>query len=369
VATGLLKRLLEAKSSNGATMTKRIAITILSLLVLSAEAYAQSCLQSPTSHNLVVGRFGDPAGGGDGLLFSAGGSAKPLFAAGAGQVVFMGSKGEAGNVISIRLGNGDVISYEKVVGFSISTNPTVTAGQQIGVASGHVKVTYAVATKDLTRLTSLQELTALPGAFNPGQLPYAFNNDVGYKTDPSPYFCQSFPIDDGQPSRDAIIGGDTKTQFNLMIATPPTGGVSLGAGLDAAQVTAANIKVALSNHAGKTQLEFLTDTDGFGTLPTPPAGAYENMSVNEMMLTEAVRRFRDAEWNNKLTQVSSRALWVDYAKATGVSNFLDDAIYRKKERIEALLAVYSSMKMKGIKAETTEAHQGALSEKSRNDIH
>ena len=349
-------------------MTSRVAITFLCIGLLGIDAQAQSCLQSPTGDNLVVGRFGDPDGGGNGLLFSTGGSAKAVLAVATGQIVFMGSKGGAGNVISIKLGNGDIVSYENVVGFSISTNPAVSAGQQIGVASGSVKVTYAIATKDLTRLDSLKELTMLPGAFNPGQLPYAFNNDVGYKTDPSPYFCQTFPIDDGQPEREAIIGGDTKSQYNLMIVTPPSGGVSLGAGLDAAQVTAANIKVALANDAGKTQLEFLTDTDGFGALPTPPAGAYENMSVNEMMLTEALRRFRDAEWNNKLTQVSSRALWVDYAKATGVANFMDDAIYRKKERIEALLAVYSSMKMKGIKAETVEAHDAALSEKSRNDI-
>jgi hypothetical protein len=83
------------------------------------------------------------------------------------------------------------------------------------------------------------------------------------------------------------------------------------------------------------------------------------MSVSEMMMTEATRRFSDAEWNNSITHVSSRALWVDYNRATGVSNYLSEAIYRKKEKVEALLAVYASQKLAGQRAQTDWAHQRA----------
>ena len=46
----------------------------------------------------------------------------------------------------------------------------------------------------------------------------------------------------------------------------------------------------------------------------------------------------DAEWQKNLTQVSSRALWVDYLQTVAVSNFMQEAIYRKKEKVEGLLA-------------------------------
>jgi len=69
------------------------------------------------------------------------------------------------------------------------------------------------------------------------------------------------------------------------------------------------------------------------------------MSTSEMMMTEATRRFSDSEWNNSITHVSSRALWVDYNRAIGVSNYMAEAIYRKKEKVEALLAVYTSQKL------------------------
>ena len=46
----------------------------------------------------------------------------------------------------------------------------------------------------------------------------------------------------------------------------------------------------------------------------------------------------DAEWQKNLTQVSSRALWVDYLQTIAVSNYMQEAIYRKKEKVEGLLA-------------------------------
>jgi len=83
------------------------------------------------------------------------------------------------------------------------------------------------------------------------------------------------------------------------------------------------------------------------------------MSTQEMLLTEAGRRFGDAEWNNNITKVSSRALWSDYAHAVGVSNYLAEAIYRKKERVEALLATYTSQKTERLRKQTATAHDRA----------
>jgi hypothetical protein len=83
------------------------------------------------------------------------------------------------------------------------------------------------------------------------------------------------------------------------------------------------------------------------------------MSTSEMMLPAAGRRFSDAEWNNNITQGSSRALWVDYNRAVGVNNYMAEAILRKKERVEALLAIYTSQKMARIRKQAEAAHERA----------
>ena len=48
--------------------------------------------------------------------------------------------------------------------------------------------------------------------------------------------------------------------------------------------------------------------------------------------------------NTSTPQVTSRALWVDYLRAQGVSAQLNAAIRQKKERMEALLALYTPQK-------------------------
>ena len=97
----------------------------------------------------------------------------------------------------------------------------------------------------------------------------------------------------------------------------------------------------------------LNDADGFGSLPTPPLGDIESMSPAEMMATEARRRFADAQWNIDIIKVSSRALWVDYLRALGVSSYMNEALRQKKERVEALLALYTAQKLALKKARTT----------------
>jgi hypothetical protein len=117
---------------------------------------------------------------------------------------------------------------------------------------------------------------------------------------------------------------------------------------DPVQVAAANGDALQAAAKGATSMaSVLNDADGYGSLPSPPIGDFETMSPAEMMSTEAQRRFADSEWNKSITQVSSRALWVDYLRAMGVSAQLNAAIRQKKERMEALMAVYTSQKLAG----------------------
>lgn len=114
--------------------------------------------------------------------------------------------------------------------------------------------------------------------------------------------------------------------------------------------------------------EMMSDFDGSGTLPPASIESYGFMSTSEMMLTEAWRRFHDPEWNNNVPLVSSRALWVDYTRALGVSAYLSEATAAKKARVEALLAVYAAQKLTTVKLEADVAHERAQEAGIRQDI-
>lgn len=91
--------------------------------------------------------------------------------------------------------------------------------------------------------------------------------------------------------------------------------------------------------------EFLSDSDGYGALPEAPFGDYASMSPLEMILTEADRRLSSDNWQKKITQVSSRALWLDYVKIIVAENYLKRLNYEKKENIEVQLANLVAIKM------------------------
>lgn len=356
----------------------------IGLVACTHSAVADTCMVSPTDKEIVSGRFGKFRGGGsgnfgsanqkahmhDGLDFSTSGASQPVYATTDGVISFAGSRGSAGNAVLIKRANGDIVAYYHLSGFAngVKRGATVKPGQQLGLSGNtpsstmakHLHFTYGTAQKDAARAKAFSE-NAQRGPFNPAQLPPVFNRqaDIGYKTDPAPYFCQTYSIQDGHPEHYPILGKDTKAQHEILFGNVPSGGVAPDSTAEPVQVAAANADAALAEADGKTPEMYLSDADGYGALPTAPIGGYDTMSVSEMMMTEATRRFSDAEWNNSITHVSSRALWVDYNRAVGVSSYLSEAIYRKKERVEALLAVYASQKLAGQRAQTEWAHERA----------
>ncbi|HDS1733905.1 TPA: M23 family metallopeptidase [Pseudomonas putida] len=359
-------------------------VAAVGLVACAHGAVADTCMVSPTDKEVVSGRFGKFRGGGssnfgsanqkahmhDGLDFSTSGASQPVYATTEGVITFAGSRRSAGNAVLIKRANGDIVAYYHLSGFAngVTRGATVKPGQQLGLSGNtpsstmakHLHFTYGTAQKDQARAKAFSE-NAQRGPFNPAQLPSAFNRqaDIGWKTDPAPYFCQTYSIQDGHPEHYPILGKDTKAQHEILFGNVPSGGVAPDSTAEPVQVAAANADAALAEADGKTPEMYLSDSDGYGALPTAPIGGYDTMSVSEMLMTEATRRFSDAEWNNSITHVSSRALWVDYNRATGVSNYLSEAIYRKKERVEALLAVYASQKLAGQRAQTDWAHQRA----------
>lgn len=364
-----------------------IAVVTVISCAITTEVLADTCMVPPTQSNLVTGRFGEFRGGGTlnagstnkkphphhALDFSTGNANQPLTATTDGVIIFKGPKGQLGNQIAIKRPSGDIVTYNHLSGFApkMAVGVAVTAGDVIGTSGNtnagsvaatgmakHLHFVYGTAQKNAARATTFQA-NAAKGPFNPAQLPSSFIQtlDIGWVTDPAPYFCATSPIKpDGLAS---VLGADTKAQHAILFDTTPTNGIAGGGKYDEAQIIAANSTISIANAAGKKPHEVLADSDTFGALPEPPIGAYKTMSTSEMMLTEATRRFNDASYATNVAQLTVRALMIDYARASGVSNYLAEATLRKKEKVEALLAIYTSQKAERLRYKTQTALEGA----------
>ena len=253
---------------------------------------------------------------------------------------------------------------------AVKEGDKVQAGQEIGRAGStgmkpggavHLHFIYGVPNADDARAKTFSADANKNPTFNPAQLPNAISKQstaFNYATDPSPYFCKTYPIqNDGLYP---VLGSDTMAQYNKLFGAAPPMGVPPTTQFDPVQVAAANGDALQAAAKGATSMSsVLNDADGYGSLPSPPIGDYETMSPAEMMSTEAQRRFADSEWNKSITQVSSRALWVDYLRAMGVSAQLNAAIRQKKERMEALMALYTSQKLAAKRQQVDAARERA----------
>lgn len=363
----------------------RYAIHILMLPILFqiTSSIAATCMISPTAKEVVSGRFGKARGGGagnfgsanqkphmhDGLDFSTSGASVPVNSATDGVVVYSGARGSAGNAVLIKRDNGDIVAFYHLSGINVKVGQSVKAGEAVGVSGNtpttnmvkHLHLTYGTADKNDAKAKAFDP-KMLSRSFDPSSLSNTvkFQNGIGYKTDPSPYFCDTYVIQDGHPEDSKVLGADTKAQYEILFGSVPENGVRPDTdGLDGVQVASSNADAALANSEGKNIDDMIGPTGTFGSLPEPPIGEYSVMSVNEMMETEAFRRFTDSNWNNELTSASPRALLMDYVRAVGVENYLDVALSKKKERIESLLATYTSLKSKEIKEQVLRDAQNA----------
>lgn len=365
-----------------------VALVMASFVAMSAMAN-DACMVSPTEKKIVSGRFGKNRAGGaanfgsanqkrhmhDGLDFSTSGKSLPVYATTDGTVMVKRFSDTAGNMLLIKRKSGDIVGYMHLEGVAdgVVQGATVKAGQYLGLSGNsptkkdpaknmvkHLHFTYAVPKVDDARAKEFSK-NAAKGPFNPGQLASVVtgNKGVGWKTDPAPYFCETFKIQDGNPQDVAILGGDTKAQHAILFGDVPNGGVDTDAQHESVQVAAANSDAAFAAADGKSKEEWLSDTESYGSLPSPPLGDYDVMSASEMLFSESWRRFADAEWNSNITMVSSRALLADYNRAIGVGNFISEAITKKKARVEALLAIYTAQKLSGMKNTVDNAHERA----------
>lgn len=378
-------------------------LLILALLsagtAATAPAAAQSCMAAPVPSKIVTSRFGiyrtkdDNArlGSGasrahmhDGLDFTTGGRHDPVYAAAPGKVQSIGNVGGRGKYVIVkRDGSKDTTTYYHLNHIDVKRDQVVKQGDIIGRSGAtgmggkgaiHLHFIYAVPQKTDARAKAFFRGAKANKSFNPGQLPTTLKDgiDFGYATDPSPYFCETFKFQNNDDGLQGILGKDTKAQYAIIFGgTAPQMGVDPGnTEMSPVQVSAANTEALVLAAKGATTnpASVLTDSDGFGALPTAPIGDYETLSPAAMVSSEARRRFTDSEWNSNIVKVSSRALWLDYLRAVGVANYITELTRQKKERVEALLALYTSQKLAAVKSQAAVAQQRATSAEVKKAI-
>jgi murein DD-endopeptidase len=251
----------------------------------------------------------------------------------------------AGNFLAIRNDNGDIVWFMHLSGYAngIAVGTKVTAGQFValsgntGRSSGpHLHLEYTVKRQEDARNNWVTKGMSREQVFQ-AQNHLSKKSDGTYTTDPAGYLCETYTFVGDATKDNAVLGKDTKAQYEILYGSVPNG-TPPNAEYTDTQTIAANSVAVQANAQGKTVTQFLSDRDGFGALPGMRYEKYENVSPSEMLARESKRRMIDAEWQKNLTQVSSRALWVDYLQTVAVSNYMQEAIYRKKEKVEGLLA-------------------------------
>jgi len=336
-----------------------VRVTGLLAALAAQAAFADSCALDPTHGGGgmdATSRFGiirsvatggnyNGGHGGQDLRAEVG---TKLYAPFDGTVLYRTASVTGGNMLAIKNANGDVVRMMHLSGFAdgVVKDKTVTAGQFVATSGStgkgtgpHLHLEYSVKRQDDVRNAWVEKGMTREQVFK-AQNHFKPKGDGTYITDPAGYMCDAYTFVKDAAKDNAVLGKTTKEQYQILYGSVPNGTPpSPSSEYTDAQANAANSVAVQANANGKTVTEFLSNNDGYGALPGARYDSYENISPSEMLAREAKRRMFDADWQQNLTKISSRALWVDYLQILAASNYMQEAIYRKREKVEGLLAV------------------------------
>lgn len=275
----------------------------------------------------------------------------------------------AGNYLIIkRRDNGDLIWLMHLQGYApgIVEGKEVAAGDFVAIsgASGgnyapHLHLEYTTTRRNDVRNIWVRKGMQREAIFK-AENNYRAKGNGTYVTDPAGFMCTAYEFVGGAAADNAVLGKDTKEQYQILYGARPNGGVPPNTGYTDRQEASANSTAIKAQAEGKTVVEFLSDKDGYGTLSGDRVAAKEDESPSEMLARESKRRMIDAEWQKNVTLVSSRALWADYLQTVAVSNYMQEAIYRKREKVEALMATLTAQELEKKRRVVDAARASAL---------
>ena len=372
---------------SGVKTIASVALLLLGMLAQWSVAEAATCAIDPLAGHAgkkATSRFGvwrpyyngGRGGGHQGQDLRAANGTK-LYSPVDGFVVRTGASGSAGNILVIRRkDNNDLIWMFHLSGYAqgIVKDKEVHAGDFVALSGAtggryapHLHLEYTTLRQNEVRnrwITKGMQREAIFKAENK----FAKKSTGHYVTDPAGFMCDAYEFVGGAAADNAVLGRDTKEQYRILHGATPNGGTPPAAGYTEPQEAAGNSVALVAQSQGKRVVDLLTDKDGYGALPGARFAEYEETSPSEMLATESKRRMMDAEWHKNLTMVSSRALWVDYLQTVAVGNYMQEAIYRKKERVEGLLATLTTQELAQRRRATDAARERAIRQASSKAV-
>lgn len=314
---------------------------VITLVAAQPLALADSCLVDPVAinPNLVTSTFGKsrdlPQYNGVphvhwGVDFQARDPANPsqgakLLAGSDGTVIGAGFWGSGyGNRVAIKRDNGDILIYSHMAkieprlksGAAIGFKDTnggqnigtehVSAGSQIGIAGGTAN---HMETNERAIHLHLEYVT------NYGGVKLRETNDgtnstrSHYMRNALDFMCKAPPLAPGAGSSSGA-GAPGESQADTAARAQPT----------------------------------VTDRERYGIPDAPPYDTYAGMSESQIIEAEMLRRTLDTEWEERLTDLSKRGLWIEMSRIDGAMLWLDQRISEKKSRVEAMVAMLLAQK-------------------------
>ena len=257
------------------------------------------------------------------------------------------------------------VDYLHMKSFNVSNGQQVIQGQDIGQAGGvgaggsihtHIEVIEIKGASTVRWALTKDGKKPFPLG-----VPSIFGSGTAY-VDPYPYFGVGFPFAkwcansvfvEGCKRWNKLNFNTTKDEYEYLYGNT---GVIAGESIEAAMENASATGDPNTQDVDAVA-QFLSDQDGTTYGSNASAFVYdEDVSSQERLIGAARHRFYSEDWAKSITSISSRALYADYVAASGLESYIQQEIYRKKEHIEALLAVYTAQQIKAGKG-TREANR------------
>lgn len=364
-------------------------------------------IQTPA---VVTSRFGknreDKPGGRphSGFDMDTTASDKRLFAIAAGIVIENRVMNGGGNIIRIRKNNGDIYQYLHMRFPSpLKVGDPVTAGQVVGImgtttgtarrVAEHLHFTYSLGKNDPSRLNNIwlgKNSNPLHNTKRVGA-----KDGLSFVVDPTPYLRDDYKIQNDQLT--PWLGSTVRQQYNILYganlpvgagATQPTYTVPKfvtpsNYPVSDKQVAAARAQIvqerakalaegritaAEANGGVVSQQEIaneFSDTAIFGTSDDVPIDIGVNsMSPEQLVMSIGSSRYGNPGWDKQLLNLSMKGMWTEFLSMTNASNYMQRQLALQRQRIEGLLATYSSAKLKRTTGEIpaiyAEAQKGTI---------
>ncbi|WP_080484685.1 M23 family metallopeptidase [Burkholderia cenocepacia] len=242
-------------------------------------------------------------------------SGTPLVAANSG-VVQVAHSSSGGNEVRIVGDDGVVTRYLHLTKSEVSPGARVSAGQEIALSGGTGEASAAPHLHFEVHPGGGKQVVN-PESMLCQQVPHKSGADV---SDGFP--VQACDPNGGQCSSSTTAGGSS---------TPPAGsaGSTGGSGTGGSSSSGGN---------GQSGQGSSTSQNAGAPVPTPPVSQFDDMSVNEIIESEVMKRFANPDWYTQTASRGSIPLLQDFLHMLALDTYLGNQKALIRGRMEALLA-------------------------------